>query len=94
MNLNQIIKSWENNALPKDLNVLKVWKKEIDDCERQTFETWRMTSNRKTASMLTDEQLKYSEISETIQKTINNLITEQEYKAIVNRPLFTSQSAY
>lgn len=94
MNLNQIINAWENNALPTDVDALKACKREIDNCELRTFETWRMTSNRTTSSMLMNEQIQYGEISEAIQKRIDSLIRQKEYHNIINKPLFTSQPAY
>ena len=91
MNLNLILDQWENNVLPQDLCVLKAYKKEIDNCEQRTFETWRTTSNSRTAKMLMNEHIAYAEVSQAIQHNIYQLERQLEFSQFVNNP-FTYKS--
>ena len=86
MNLNFILDQWENNVLPQDLSVLKVYKKEIDNCEQRTFETWRTTSNSRTSKMLMNEHIVYAEVSQAIQQNIYRLERQLEFSQFVNNP--------
>jgi len=87
MNLITIIQAWENNALPKDISTLEACKKEIDNCEKVTFETWRTTTDRKLACMLMNEQIQYAEISLAIQLAIASLTLQDDFNKIITRPL-------
>ena len=91
MNLNFILDQWENNVLPQELSVLKAYKKEIDNCEQRTFETWRTTSNSRTAKMLMNEHIAYAEVSQAIQQNIYQLERQLEFSQFVNNP-FTYKS--
>ena len=93
MTLNLIIHAWENNALPKDLDVLKTWKKEIDNCEKRAFEVWRITTNNRWAIVLMNEQIYYADISQGINDRIRSLTRQRDYNNILNRP-FTFKSAH
>lgn len=93
MTLNLIILAWENNALPKDLDVLKTWKKEIDNCEKRAFEAWRTATSSALATMLMNEQIYYADVSLGINDTIRSLTRQRDFTNILNRP-FTFKSAY
>jgi hypothetical protein len=92
MNLTVIIHAWENNVLPKDLDTLLAYKKEIDLCENHAFEAWRNTTNKTMGNMFVNEQLLYAEISEGIQSAIKILTRQLDYKKIKDKPLFTLKS--